>query len=76
MAEKATRKRHQEADRSEENDHLRMQYLLAKAGRALGNAVHIAANDRGRVWDGIPLVSLAVETLPPLGLPPEVERSR
>ncbi len=76
-AEKATRKRHQEleADRGEENDHLRMQYLLARAGRALGYSVHVATNDRTRVWDGVPLSSLAVESLPPLGLPPEVEQT-
>ena len=76
-AEKAARKRHQEveADRGEENDHLRMQYLLATAGRALGCQVHVAANDRNRVWEGVPLGSLAVGSLPPLGLPPEVEQT-
>ena len=76
-AEKAARKRHLEveADRGEENDHLRMQYLLTKAGRALGCRVHVATNDRGRVWEGIPLSALAVESLPPLGLPPEVEQT-
>ncbi|MBA4190971.1 MAG: hypothetical protein C0467_23545 [Planctomycetaceae bacterium] len=75
--EKAARKRHQEieADRGEENDHLRMQYLLAKTGRALGYPVHVAANDRTRVWEGVPLASLAVGSLPPLGLPPEVEQT-
>ena len=76
-AEKAVRKRHQEveADRGEENDHLRMQYLLTKTGRALGYPVHVAANDRTRVWEGSPLGSLAVPSLPPLGLPPEVEQT-
>ena len=76
-AEKAARKRHLEveADRGEENDHLRMQYLLTKAGRALGCRVHVAANDRGRVWEGVPLSALAVEALPPLGLPPDVEQT-
>lgn len=76
-AEKLARKRHQEieADRNEENDHLRMQFLLAKAGRALGCRIHVAANDRGRVFDGIPLSSLALAELPPLGLPPEVEQT-
>ena len=77
VAEKAARKRHQEveADRREEGDHLRMQYLLAKTGRALGYPVHVAANDRGRSCDGVPLASLAVDALPPLGLPPEVEQT-
>ena len=76
-AEKATRKRHREieADRGEENNHLRMQYLLAKVGRALGYLVHVATNDRGRVWDGIPLTSLAMDCLPPLGLPLDVEQT-
>ena len=76
-ADKVARKRHQEveADRREENDHLRMQYLLAKTGRALGCAVHVAANDRRRVFDGVPLSSLAVDALPDLGLPPEVAQT-
>lgn len=76
-AEKAARKRHQEveADRGEENQHLQMQYLLAKAGRALGCRVHVAANDRTRVWEGVPLSALAVESLPPLGLPGDVEQT-
>lgn len=76
-AEKVARKRHQEveADRKEEDDHLRMQYLLAKTGRALGCAVHVAANDRRRVFDGVPLSSLAVDALPDLGLPPEVAQT-
>ncbi|MBA4066756.1 MAG: hypothetical protein C0501_24230 [Isosphaera sp.] len=76
-ADKVARKRHQEveADRREENDHLRMQYLLAKTGRALGCAVHVAANDRRRVFDGVPLSALAVDALPDLGLPPEVAQT-
>lgn len=76
-AEKLARRRHQEieADRGEENDHLQMQFLLARAGRALGCRVHVAANDRGRVWDGVPLASLALAELPPLGLPAEVEQT-
>lgn len=76
-ADKAARKRHLEveADRREEDDHLRMQYLLAKTGRALGCAVHVAANDRRRVFEGVPLSSLAVDALPDLGLPPEVAQT-
>ena len=76
-ADKVARKRHQEveADRKEENDHLRMQYLLAKTGRALGCAVHVAANDRGRVFDGVCLSSLSVDGLPDLGLPSEVAQT-
>lgn len=76
-ADKVARKRHQEveADRKEEDDHLRMQYLLTKTGRALGCAVHVAANDRRRVFDGVPLASLCVDALPALGLPPEVAQT-
>ncbi|MBX7106166.1 MAG: hypothetical protein K1X57_18950, partial [Gemmataceae bacterium] len=76
-AEKAARKRHLEveADRQEEDAHLRMQYLLAKTGRALGCAVHVAANDRRRVFEGVPLASLCVDCLPALGLPPEVAQT-
>lgn len=73
-AEKAARKRHAEveADRKEDDAHLRMQYLLAKTGRALGCAVHVAANDRRRVFEGVPLASLCLDALPDLGLPAEV----
>lgn len=76
-ADKVARKRHLEveADRREENDHLRMQYLLAKTGRALGCVVHVAANDRRRVFEGVGLSSLTVDTLPELGLPPEVAQT-
>lgn len=77
-ADKVARKRHQEveADRKEEDDHLRMQYLLAKTGRALGCAVHVASNDRRRVFDGVPLSSLCVASLPgDLGLTPEVAQT-
>lgn len=73
----AARKRHQEveADLKEEGDHLRMQYLLAKAGRALGCAVHVAANDRRRVFEGVSLSSLSADALPDLGLPAEVAQT-
>ena len=76
-ADKVARKRHQEveADRKEEDDHLRMQYLLAKTGRALGCAVHIAVNDRRRVFDGVSLSTMGVDALPDLGLPPEVAQT-
>ncbi len=76
-AEKVARKRHQEVeeDRREEDDHLRMQYLLAKTGRALGCAVHVAANDRRRVFDGVNLSSLCLDALPDLGLPAEVAQT-
>ncbi|MBX9578816.1 MAG: hypothetical protein K2X87_00775 [Gemmataceae bacterium] len=76
-AEKAVRKRHQEVeeDRREENDHLRVQAALARVGRALKYDVHVAANDRGRVWDGTPLAAMTVGRLPDLGLPDEVAQT-
>ncbi len=76
-ADKVARKRHQEveADRKEKGDHLRMQYLLAKTGRALGCAVHVASNDRRRVFDGVSLSSLCIDALPELGLPADVAQT-
>ena len=76
-ADKVARKRHQEveADCKEEGDHLRMQYLLAKTGRALGCTVHVAANDRGRVFNGVCLSSLSLDGLPELGLPSDVAQT-
>lgn len=76
-AEKAARKRHREVeeDRAEEGEHLRMQAILARVGRALGYDVHVAVNDRGRVCEGVPLASLAVERLPDLGLPDDVAQT-
>ena len=76
-ADKVARKRHQEveAGRKEENDHLRMQYLLATTGRALGCVVHVATNDRRRIFNGVSLSSLTVDELPDLGLPSEVAQT-
>ncbi len=73
-SDKAARKRHREVedDRREEHEHLRMQHLLARTGRALGCMVHVAANDRRRTLDGESLVPLTIDSLPPLGLSEEV----
>lgn len=72
--EKAARKRHQDVqlDIREENEHLQMQHLLTMVGRRLGYQVHVAVNDRGRVFQGESLASLTVSALPPLGLPDDV----
>jgi type II restriction enzyme len=72
--EKAARKRHKEVelDVREENEHLQMQHLLTIVGRRLGYHVHVAMNDRGRVFQGESLASLTVPSLPPLGLPEDV----
>jgi len=74
VIEKRVRKRHIEVehDREEENEHLKIQYLLTTIGRALGYEVYVASNDRGRVYDGRSLAFLAVPELPMLGLPDDV----
>lgn len=76
-AEKAAKKRHREVeeDLREENEHLKIQALLTRVGRALGYDVHVAANDRGRVWEGVPLASQTLERLPDLGLADEVAQT-
>lgn len=75
--EKLVRKRHKEveADRAEENEHLKIQHLLTKVGRSLGYDVHVATNDRNRSHEGQSLASLAVERLPDLGLPDETAQT-
>lgn len=68
------RKRHQqvEQDMQEERLHTKVQYQLAKLGRALGYDVSVARNDRGASCQGAPLAYHCIESLPDLGLPPEV----
>lgn len=73
-AEAALKRRHQQvvAERAEQSEHLKMQFLLASIGRALGYRVHVAANDRGRQYDGVPLAEMSLDALPSLGLDEEV----
>jgi type II restriction enzyme len=75
--EKASRKRHKEVelDVREESEHLQMQHLLTTVGRRLGYQVHVASNDRGRVFQGESLASLTVPSLPPLGLMEDVAQT-
>ena len=77
MIETAARKRHQEveSDVREESEHLQMQHLLTTTGRRLGYQVHVASNDRGKVFRGESLVSLTVPALPALGLPADVAQT-
>jgi type II restriction enzyme len=72
--EKVARLRHRqvEKDQKEESEHLKIQYLLTTIGRSLGYAVHVAANDRGRSYDGQCLSFLTVDSFPALGLPEEL----
>ena len=76
-ADKAARKRHLEveSDRKEESEHLKMQALLTRIGRSLGYDVHVATNDRGRVWEGATLASQTLERLPNLGLSDDVAQT-
>ena len=75
--EKAMRKRHQqiESDRREEDEHLEIQYLLTTIGRSLGYYVHVAANDRGKDYQGERLSFLTLDSLPAVGLSKDVAQT-
>lgn len=75
--EKVARKRHREveSDQREESEHLKIQYLLTTIGRSLGYAVHVAANDRGKSYDGQCLSFLTLDSVPALGLPEEIAQT-
>lgn len=75
--EKLLKQRHREteSDVREQNEHLKIQYILTTVGRALGYQVHIAANDRGKTYDGNSLAFLTMTTLPDLGLTEEVAQT-
>ncbi len=77
LVEKRVRKRHAEVekDRKEENEHLKVQYLLATIGRSLGYDVYVASNDRGKSCEGESLASLTVPRLPDLGLREDVAQT-
>jgi type II restriction enzyme len=73
-AEKAAQARHKAvlAEQAEEAEHIQIQYLLIKIGRALSYEVHVARNDRHRSYDGQAFALLTVPQLPSLDWPPEV----
>jgi type II restriction enzyme len=75
--EKVTRKRHQEVeqDRQEENEHLKIQFLLTRIGRALGYQVHAAVNDRNKSFEGQCLAALTIDSLPSLAMSEEVRQT-
>lgn len=75
--EKALKKRHQEVQEEirEENEHLRVQFLLTDIGRDLGYDVFVATNDRGKSLNGRSLQFLTLPELPPLGLLPDVAKT-
>jgi len=75
--EKALKKRHQEVQEEirEENEHLRMQFLLTEIGKDLGYDVFVATNDRTKSLNGRSLQFLTLPELPPLDFPPDVART-
>lgn len=75
--EKVTRKRHQEVeqDRQEENEHLKIQFLLTRIGRSLGYQVHAAVNDRNKSFEGQCLAALTIDSLPSLAMSEEVRQT-
>lgn len=75
--EKAARKRHAQVldDRREEDEHLKIQYLLTTIGRSLGYRVHVASNDRGKVYEGQSLSFLTIDTFPDIDLPQDVAQT-
>jgi type II restriction enzyme len=75
--EKALKKRHQEVQEEirEENEHLRMQFLLTDIGHDLGYDVFVATNDRNKSLNGRSLQFLTLSELPPLDFPPDVART-
>jgi type II restriction enzyme len=76
-AARAARKRHQETldEAREASEHTQAQHVLIRIGRALGYDVFVARNDRNRVCAGDSFASLTIPTLPPLGLPPDVQQT-
>lgn len=75
--EKALKKRHKEVQEeiAEENEHLRIQFLLTEIGRDLGYDVFVATNDRTRSLNGRSLQFLTLSKLPPLDFPSDVTRT-
>jgi type II restriction enzyme len=73
-AEKAAQTRHTEvlAEHQAESEHVYIQYLLIKIGRALKYEVYVARNDRHRSYDSQSFALLTVPELPPLDWSPEV----
>ena len=73
----ALKKRHKEVEQEikEENEHLRMQFLLTQVGRDLGYDVFVAINDRTRCLDGKSLEFHTLPALPAMDVPADVART-
>lgn len=72
--EKIMKKRHEEVEQEikQENEHLKMQFLLTDIGGKLGYDVFVASNDRNKSLEGKSLKFSTVPSLPPLDLPSDV----
>lgn len=77
QAEKAAKKRHQEAlaDEREASQHTQAQHTLIRIGRALGYDVFVARNDRNRVCHGELFAALTLPALPAMDLSDEVRQT-
>jgi len=75
--EKTLKKRHLEVQEEirEENEHLRMQFLITEVGRDLGYDVFVATNDRNKSLNGRSLQFLTIPELPQLDFPPDVAKT-
>jgi type II restriction enzyme len=67
-------RRHQEVqdDKSQDQAHTQMQYLLCRIGVALGYDVCVASNDRSKSFNGNYLAQLCRPRMPTLGLDEDV----
>jgi type II restriction enzyme len=76
-AEKAAKKRHQEAlaDEKEASEHTQAQHTLIRIGRALGYDVFVARNDRSRSCHGEEFSALTIPALPALSLADDVRQT-
>ncbi|MDO8670782.1 MAG: hypothetical protein Q7O66_05045 [Dehalococcoidia bacterium] len=75
--EKVGRQRHLEVqrDHQEQNEHFKVQYLLAKIGNSLGYDVHVASNDRSKVYDGQSLSFMTLAAIPDMELPKDIRQT-
>ncbi|MBI5455032.1 MAG: hypothetical protein HY956_10410 [Deltaproteobacteria bacterium] len=73
-APSVVKKRHEEVllDKKEDTTHTRMQYLLVRAGRALGYDVIVASNDRSREYNGEKFSFLTLPELPKMEISDDV----
>ncbi|GFP75733.1 hypothetical protein [Clostridium fungisolvens] len=75
--EAVVKKRHEEIEKDlkQENEHLRMQFLLTEIGNSLGYDVFVANNDRNKSMDGKSLSFLTISNLPDLNLNADVNKT-